>query len=371
MQLVKQKRYFIDPATLPNGVNLEKIERALEQNDAKKQKQLEATQRSLEALRSTYLTSRNKILGEEGNRQLSEFMQQYRQAAPVLAQPQQASLETQLEEPVRSRLVYPKPPVPAKSLESLKALNADTKQKFNAIIEAASAPSETSQSEDISSDDFSLLGAAYYPPYGWWDRNGFDNYDYATGSGQIKRHEGFLWAEAGRTGSCIWGQNMSAGNIDLIQMVRGNGFLLGYTPPKNGILRIGVEIECGWCEHCINTWDEFGWSDVSAVTREILSVGLLYNWEDPDLAVDIRDNNFVYGLWASGDGENSPGVVYPHHTGWKRYFVKDINVFLPAGVGVYIYVGTEQQAWSWLNDVSCNIFTNSAWYVKRVSIQSV
>lgn len=74
---------------------------------------------------------------------------------------------------------------------------------------------------------------------------------------------------------------------------------------------------------------------------------------------------------ASGDGENSPGVVYPYHSGQKRYFVKDINVNLPAGVGVYIYVGTEQHAWAFLNDVSCNIFTNSAWYVKGVSIQSV
>lgn len=372
MQTVKQKRYFIDPQTLPPGVKLEQIERVLEREESQKVQSLEATQRALKDLMSTYQTSRLKILGEEGNRVLNEFMQQYRQGAPAdVAQPQSTSLE-QVAKGLQRRLVYPEPIVPVKTLQSLKALNADTKQKFDAIIEAAPAPAKTSQSADVPSSDLNLSPpVAYYPPYGWWERNTFDNYDLATGSGQIKLHQSYLWAEGGQTGSCIWGQNFSAGNIDLIQMVRGNGFFLGYTTPQTGILCIQVDMECSFCEHCISTWDEFGWSDVSAVTREILSVGVLYNWEDPDLGAELRDEYFVSGLRASGDGENSPGVVYPVPAKTKRSFVKYINVTLPAGTGVYIYVGTEQQAWAWLNDVSCNIFTNSAWYVTRVRVRTV
>ena len=372
MQTVKQQRYFIDSQTLPPGVKLDQIERVLEREETQKVQSLEASQRALQGLMSTYQTSRLKLLGEEGNRVLNEFMQQYRQGAPAdLAQPQLTSLE-QVAKGQQRRLVYPEPPVSVKTLQSLKALNAVTKQKFNAIIEAAPAPAKTSQPADVPSRDISLSPpVAYYPPYGWWERNTFDNYDLATGSGQIKLHQSYLWAEGGQTGSCIWGQNFSAGNIDLIQMVRGNGFLLGYTTPQTGILCIQVDMECSFCEHCINTWDEYGWSDVSAVTRDILSVGVLYNWEDPDLGAEIKDEYFVYGLRASGDGENSPGVVYLVPGKTKRSFVKYINVTLPAGAGVYVYVGTGQQAWAWLNDVSCNIFTNSAWYVTRVRVRTV
>lgn len=373
MQTVKQNRYFIDPQTLPTGVSLEQIQRVIERQETKKVQELEATQRALRGLMSTYQTSRLEILGEEGNKGLNEFMQQYRQGAPTdIAQPQTTPLLDQVTKTQQRRLVYPEPIVPVKTLELLKALNADTKQKFNAIIEAAPAPSKTSESADVPSSDLSVLPVeTYYPPYGWWERNIFDQYDFATGSGQIKLHQSYLWAEGGQTGSCIWGQNFSAGNIDLIQMRRSNGFLLGYTPPKNGILCIQVDMECSFCEHCINTWDEFGWSDVNAITQEILSVGVLYNWEDADLGAEIKDEYFVYGLRASGDGENSPGLVYPVPAKTKRSFVKYINVPVTAGIGVYVYVGTEQQAWALLNDVSCNIFTNSAWYVTRVRIRTI
>lgn len=370
MQTVKQQRYFIDPQTLPPGVKLDQIERVLER-EALQVRNLGSIQSALKDLMSTYQTSRLEILGQEGNRVLNEFMQQYRQGAPAdVAQPQSAASLEQVAKGLQRRLVYPEPTVPVKALKALKALNTDTKQKFNAIIEAA--PTKTSPSADAPLGELSvILPVAYYPPYGWWDRNTFDQYDIATGNGRIKQHQSYLWAEGRQTGSCIWGQNMSASNIDLIQMVRGNGFLLGYTTPQSGSLRIQVDMECSFCQHCIQTWDEFGWSDVSAVTREILSVGVLYNWEDPDLGTEIRDEYFVYGLRASGDGETSPGVVYPVSAKTKRSFVKYINVPLPAGAGVYVYVGTEQQAWSWLNDVSCNIFTNSAWSVTRVRVQTI
>lgn len=53
MQTVKQKRYFIDPQTLPPGVKLEQIERVLELEESQKVQSLEATQRALKGLMST------------------------------------------------------------------------------------------------------------------------------------------------------------------------------------------------------------------------------------------------------------------------------------------------------------------------------
>lgn len=368
MQSIQQQSYFIDPATVPQGVSMEQVKRVLAQENARVLKRDEAIRRSLEELSTTYRTLRQKTLGADGNRLLNNYKQQHRQPAPKLVEPQQDTSnpqKTQPKVPVPKRQL-PAPPV--QNLNALKALNADTKQKFNSIVEQETAPqgssSPTFQTKDMS------LHAIYRPPYGWWDRNIFDSYDFATGDGQIKRHEAYFSGDTGRTGSCIWGQNLSASDIDLIQMTRGNGFLLGYTPSQNGILRVEIDIECSWCQHYIGTWDEFGWSDYSAYTREVLSVGILYNWEDPNLGTEVRDETFVFGLRGSGDGESSPGLVYPVPAGQKRTIVKYTNVSLPAGIGVYVYVGTEQQAWAWLNDVSCNIFTNSSWFVTGVRIQT-
>jgi hypothetical protein len=370
MQSIQQQNYFIDPAMLPRGVSMEQVKRVLERENEQIQKRDDAIRRSLEELSTTYHTARQRILGVEETRILDNYKQQHRQPAPKLVEPQDATSDPKKTQPVAPSPKRQLPDPPVKNLDALRKLNADTKQKFNSIIERAIASDSASkpQINDIPSSSLSLP-TVYRPPYGWWQRNIFDSYDFATGDGQIKRHDSYLW-DLGRTGSCIWGQNMSASDIDLIQMTRGNGFLLGYTPSQNGILRVEIDIECSWCEHCLQTWDEFGWSDYSAYTREVLSVGILYNWEDPDLGAEVRDETFVFGLRGSGDGESSPGVVYPVPAGQKRTIVKYTNASLLAGIGVYVYIGTEQQAWAFLNDVSCNIFTNSAWFVTGVRIQT-
>ncbi|MBD2164950.1 hypothetical protein H6G04_11110 [Calothrix membranacea FACHB-236] len=268
------------------------------------------------------------------------------------------------------------PNVPTQKLDALKKLNAETIEEFKRIIdpplsklvEITPDVVDTVQAPIMPAPAASAL-AVYRPGYGWWDRNAFS---YASGSGKVRRDQSYLWPEIGRTGSCVWAQNKSASNVDILQMIRGNGFLLGYTTPQNGILRIEIDMECSLCQHRISTKDEFGWSEYEAETREVLSTGLLWNWSDPDLGVEIRDDYFVPGLRGSGDGEKSPGTVYPVPAGSKRTYIKYIdNVSLFAGQSVFVYVGTEQRLWAFLNDVSCNIFTNSAWFITEIRIQTL
>ncbi len=384
MQSVKQRQYFVDPKQLPPGIRMEQIEQALANTDARSQRKNEATQRALENLKSTYLKLRSELLGVEDSQRLKEFMMKHRQ--PDLPDEDPSAPDNM---PMQQRLAAQMdrftevPNVSMQKLDALKKLNAETIEEFKRIIEPplsklvevtpnevdmAQTPSLISQARIAPAPSASAM-AVYRPGYGWWNRNAFS---YTSGSGKVRRDQSYLWPEIGRTGSCIWAQNKSASDVDILQMIRGNGFLLGYTTPQNGILRIEIDMECSLCQHRISTKDEFGWSDYEAETREVLSTGILWNWEDPDLGVELRDDYFVPGLRGSGDGEKSPGTVYPVSAGSKRTYAKYIdNVSLFAGQSVFVYIGTEQRLWAFLNDVSCNIFTNGAWYITEVRIQTL
>jgi hypothetical protein len=384
MQSVQQRQYFVDPQQLPPGIRMEQVERALVNTDARRQSKNEATQRALEDLQSSYLKLRRELLGPEDSQRLQEFMTKNRQ--PDLPEedpssPDKVPAQNQLAAQMERFMAVPN--VSTQKLDGLKKLNSETIEEFKRIIDpplsklvevtpqevdTVQAPSVISQTRIMPAPSASAL-AIYRPGYGWWNRNAFS---YASGSGKVRRDQSYLWPEIGRTGSCIWAQNKSASDVDILQMIRGNGFLLGYTTPQNGILRIEIDMECSLCQHRISTKDEFGWSDYDAETREVLSTGILWNWEDPDLGVELRDDNFVTGLRGSGDGEKSPGTVYPVAAGSKRTYIKYLDqVSLFSGQSVFVYVGTEQKLWAFLNDVSCNIFTNGAWYITEVRIQTL
>jgi hypothetical protein len=390
MQVTERKNYFLDPRQLPKGVRIEQVEQVMEQEYARRQRQIESTQRAVESLRSNHRTLRNRILGPEEDERLRRAVQDYqragRQRSPATPISQQESAQenlVRLETEMQRRMDAPT--LPAQKMKELKALNSTMVEECKAILESmppiskgadlsaeglAQMPKLDTQTENTAAPSASAI-AVYRPPgYGWWGWLWLG--EYVTGDGKTRRHDSYLWSEVGRTGSCVWAENYSAsGYTDAIWLVRNNGFLLGYTAPQNGTLRLEIDIECSIAEHCIETWDEFGWSDYSAGTQEILTVGLLWNWEDPSLGIELNDQYFVSGLRGSGDGEKSPGLVYPVTGGSRFTLVKYINTSLYAGQGVYVYVGTEQRAWAALDDVSCNIFTNGSWFVTEVRVQSV
>jgi hypothetical protein len=202
-------------------------------------------------------------------------------------------------------------------------------------------------------------------PYAWWDRFAEGH---ATGDGEVLRLDSYLWADVGRTGSCVWLRNWDASNFDYVLGRRENGFLAFHTVPANGILKVELDVQCSFSQHCIETRNEWGWSDHTAWTNEEAVVGILWKWEDDVPATESRDPYFVWGLDTSGSGDSSPHTVNPVPAGQLRTLAVYSNMAFPAGVTVLVYVGTCQGLLGYVNDVSLNTFVNSAWFVTQMRV---
>jgi hypothetical protein len=210
--------------------------------------------------------------------------------------------------------------------------------------------------------------ATFGPPYAWWDRYAENH---RSGDGKIMQNNSYLWPEASRMGAVVWGQNYSAGNTDYLAAHRENGFLVPYTPDKTGIIEVQFDLQCAVCQHRIWLSNEWGWSDCTAWTNEAAVMSVFWSWEDYTPASETYDIGFVYGLNADGNGDHYPGTVSPAAPGQRRTVTLYTTSAFPAGAPLWLYVGSRQRLFAWLNDVSINVWLNSAWYVTGIRVRVV
>jgi len=210
--------------------------------------------------------------------------------------------------------------------------------------------------------------AAFGPPYAWWDRYAES---YRSGDGRIVKNDSYLWPEVSRMGALVWGQNYSAGDVDYLSAYRENGFLVLYTPDRTGGVEVQFDLQCALCKHRIWLSNEWGWSDCTAWTNEAAVMSVFWRWEDVTPASETYDIGFVYGLDANGNGDHYPGTVSPVAPGQRRTVTLYTTSTFPAGTPLWLYVGTQQRLFAWLNDVSINMWVNSAWYVTGIRARVV
>jgi hypothetical protein len=200
---------------------------------------------------------------------------------------------------------------------------------------------------------------------GWWDRGGAGS---GTGQAEILALSSHLNYDTSISGSTIWARNWNAGNIDLLWANADNGFLVWHTMEKTGLLEVEIDFQCAWCQHCIETYNEWGWSDGWVDTNEEAVMAVLWNWEDV-----VPASESFYGSLAktsySGNGDNSPYVQNPVNSGQMRKAKLFSQTSFPGGATLVIYVATRQGVGAWVNDVSVNTFVDSDWFVKEVRIR--
>ncbi len=210
--------------------------------------------------------------------------------------------------------------------------------------------------------------AIYQPPFAWWERSFRSD---ASGDGETMRNVSHLWPEIARMGSCVWSRNYDAGDFDYLVTERENGFMVPFTPTTTGVLEISFDVQSAFCQHRIWLYDEWGWSACHAWTNEDAVIAAFWDWDDYDPKSEVRDFQFVWGLEASGDGEDYPGTDTPVPAGRWRTVTLYSTMAFPAGVPIWLYVGTQQRISARLNDVSANLWVNSGWYLSAIRVRTV
>ncbi|NID09548.1 hypothetical protein [Fibrivirga algicola] len=378
------KNYFVDPATL--GVQstgqklidyLNTAQRLAVSREARLQKQYADVEQRFRA-------QRIQLIGPDAARQLTQYALEHasRETNDRLLSPEQARRQRQQREE-QSRQFAQRLGV---DLDALRQLSQHARAEKQQLVTAPSSALGTIQVSEVASElSFTPLSlgslltdlpipppltpfggppvAVESPPYAWWDRGGMA---YKTGSGQIMRRESRLNGDQGLSGSCIWFKNKNAGDYDFMHVSRETGFLVPFIPSASGVIRIQFEVTCLLSQHCLETYNEWGWSEYGAFTQERFVMGILWNWEDE---VPVTESDVVLGgTHGEGNGDSCPGVRYLSTPGQVRTLTLQTKMAFPAQVPLWIYVGTLQRIYADLNDVSINTFVSSAWQFTQVRI---
>ena len=379
---MRGRNYFIDESKLtPNAptrqlVNYLKASRLL---TAKREARL---QQELTALQQRYREQRTQLLGADTVRQLAEYAVQHTSPLnePRLVDPDQVLRERQ-QRVEQSRLFARRLGV---NVEALSQLNRQAQTDAQRLLpvqssalgdidvkllaqELTSAPltyGKPLRKLPIPSRQTSFggnFGLTESAPYAWWDRGGEA---YESGAGQILQNDSRLNGDIGISGSCIWYKNKNASDYDHMYTTRGTGFLVYYVPPETGLIKVQFDVTCLLAQHCMETYNEWGWSEYGAFTQESFEIGILWKWED-DVPV-TESGVLIGGTNGNGNGNSSPGVQYPVTAREVRTVTLFSKMAFPANVPLWIYVGTLQRIYADLNDVSLNTFANSMWQFSQI-----
>lgn len=383
---MKGSNFEINEANLPRDARLEALARALEADNAARTAGTERVQRRLQAWQRKYRTEHNELLGARTAARLREYAEQHRRPEPGQRRERQLVTSDQLLEEKRRQhndsLRFMREMRVER--EGLDRLFAAAHRELDEIIRPGARRARQSEARIVDQGftyrPLDLLfkkenplppppppPPGFAPEYpGWWDRAWLSD---LTGSSKQVRLDGYLWPSVGQSGSCVWVQNWSSSDHDWMHSYRENGYLVPFLVPSNGVLQVEFDVQCSFSEHCIESWDEFGWSHYSAWTQERAVLSVFWNWEDVTPATETRDDYFVWGLDANGGGGSSSGVVHAVPAGQIRTLTMRTNMAFPAGVTVWVYVGTEQIVFAQTNDVSVNLFTNSAWFITGIRVR--
>lgn len=376
-----------DPVRHPETIG-ERLATALQMEKARRHTEHEAVCRSLDRLQEKYRASRRQLLGDDVAAKLRGYVATNRRHVPedgrLVVDGQK--IEERRRQLARSRSFMDQLRI---DRAALTRLHENARRELEAIVKPRPQGARRFDMR-IRDHQFDYVPGltllkdkppapspappppppaetVEVPPFAWWDRDW-----YAAGDGDQQRLDGYLRSDIGQTGSCVWRKNSDAGDFDVMAAGRENGFLVPFTPANNSILKVEFDIQCSFSEHCIETYDEWGWSDYTAWTNEESVVSVFWDWPDGGvpmmLQTELRDPWFVWGLDGNGDGESYPGVVHPVPAGQTRTITVYTDVATPKGVLVWVYVGTAQKLWAFMNDVTLNSFTNAAWFITRIRV---
>ncbi|GAB3927773.1 hypothetical protein [Larkinella terrae] len=318
-----KKSYYIDEKRLPADANLDRLVRYLDSERDSERGNQARLRKSFETLQRKYIRLQEEILGAETIQKLQQYRLQ--NELPQLSELRYLTPAEQLRERKQrldQSLVFAKRL--NVNLDSLNRLHKQAEAEIKSLLPKPDAELGEIELKKLGQEpDFSPLNLKnpikprittkplqpfgggvnlpQSPPYAWWDRGSLW---IITGEGKLLRNDSLLNGDWGQSGSCVWVRNKNASDHDVIFGSHSTGFLIPYTPQKAGKIRLQFHVKCLYAEHCINAYNEWGWSSYSSYARDSIEVGAIWNWEDDK--VFAMSNVFLATTVGAGNGDSSP-----------------------------------------------------------------
>lgn len=334
-------------------------ERALAVRTARMAEDDRRVRSALDALSERYRSERVRLLGADADRLLREFAAAHRRAPGG-----DGSITRATEEQRRAAQRGSADFATHHGIDvgALATLHADLDRRFREITARDLSPDVGVSAPDVAPP----APSAFFTWFGQWDAGG--SYWFSNSSNWVERFDSLHLPAWKRTGSDIRMHMWNTDDRDRFHGHRNNGYLVEYTMPAAGRLRIGMGATCARTERILNGDDEYGVSDCHVSAGGLGLFEVYSGWDDytPD------SRAYSYGLSGythiNGSEERYDSPV---PAGAFRSASATTSTHFPAGAPVLIYAATFQELTASVNDTSVDAVINDSWYVDWITVDRV
>lgn len=249
---------------------------------------------------------------------------------------------------------------------ALKHINERFRSQFAEVAQPARKPSRQlfATTEDKLPPGV-LAGKAnpwsiFSPPYAGY----LTNWTWYHGGGNDATLYSYVDQAKGTIGHRSDWSDYDAGDADWFSLDFQTAIGMWYKPSEAGRLDIWVKARCGAAHSHVYLDDEFGFSDSASNDWSSLTVNVSPLLADEDQAL----------IWSSKVTGSPDNYTFDHDYATPNgvyWFHMQTSDPIPANVWNFVKVGTRDQRWTILNDVSTYQYMRNMWFVEQVWVDTL
>jgi hypothetical protein len=325
--------------------------------------------------RQRFCAEMSNLVGEEAVRKFAAFSREHRAAADAMLRSghgadRKAASRRAREQSIR---LMESTGVPFEKLQTLQSAYAD---EFNKIVRPRARastglslvpPDRTPQSirdlttfpnrrPSVTDDGLTI----FTPPFdGWWWKG-----NWWHSGGETPEIDIYPDPASGAIGHRSDWQDHDASDVDALSVEYHTSISAWYLPPKTGLLDVWILATCASAQYNIYLSDEWGWSDSHSWMTSQITANVSPVIDDEDVT-----ENWAFDIGGNPDGETYADDAFPG--GDVRFFNLRTTQPVLANVWSMLRVGTRDDRWTVLNDVSTNQLMRNRWFVNAIFVRMV
>jgi hypothetical protein len=313
---------------------------------------------AVEALREQWRAALRKHVGADHWQAMREFARRHRREVASLDRREQATAKKRAWEE-SLRLLDRAGTSPGE----IKRVNAAFKQDLAKIL----SPTLAGKSElkivpldhvpsHIVTPSSSALSVFEAPFAGWWW-----HWTYFHSGGGVPTAEHYANADLGTVGFRSDWSDHDASDVDVGCVTADTQLDLWYKPPSTGFLDIWITATCASAESSIWLENEFGWSDSRTQMHSHFTVNV-----SPVQADEDRQEMWHVDLDTDDSGTWNEEHYPPTNVQWVHMTTSQP---VTAGLWTLIKVGTFDNRYTFLNDMSTSQMMRNRWFINGVIVK--